>query len=225
MSSKCVFSSLAQRLEAFRNTDVYPVITTEFCAGRNPVDIAAAILKGGAKIVQMREKHMADGDFLKLLTQVREITWEYGALLIVDDRVDCALASQADGVHLGQEDFPLLEARKLAPELLIGVSTHNGEEIHRAQAEGCSYLNIGPIFPTKTKQLACTFLGIGQLEALSPSVHVPFSVMGGIKFDHLPELRRCGARHVAAVTAFTQAESPSAEVSKWIAALNGTSVE
>jgi len=214
-----VYTSLDERIEAFRRTDVYPVVTSEFCAGRSPVEVAASLLAGGARILQIREKTMPDRPFLELLRQVRELTWNNGALLIVDDRVDAALIAQADGVHLGQEDLPLPDARRIAPDLLIGVSTHNADEIRQAQEEGCSYLNIGPIYPTKTKQLACTFLGLEQLRVLAPLVRVPFSVMGGIKFEHLAELKAAGAGRVAAVTAFTQASDPGAEAAKWRASL------
>ena len=214
-----VYTSLEERLEAFRNTDVYPVVTTEFCLGRSPVAVAESLLKGGVRLLQIREKTMPDRPFLELLRQVRELTWDYGALLIVDDRVDAALIAQADGVHLGQDDLPLPDARRIAPELLIGVSTHNAEEVARAQNEDCSYLNIGPIYPTKTKQLACTFLGLEQLRALIPLVRVPFSVMGGIKFGHLAELKAAGACRIAAVTAFTQADEPGTEAAKWRSAL------
>ena len=214
-----VYTSLNERIEAFRRTDVYPVVTSEFCAGRSPVEVVESLLAGGARILQIREKTMPDRPFLNLLRRIRELAWDCGALLIVDDRVDAALIAQADGVHLGQEDLPLPDARRIAPDLLIGVSTHNADEIARAQDEGCSYLNIGPVFPTKTKQLACTFLGLDQLRTLIPLVRVPFSVMGGIKHEHLAELKSAGAGRVAAVTAFTQAPDPGAEVSNWRAAL------
>ncbi len=214
-----VYTSLNERIEAFRRTDVYPVVTSEFCAGRSPVEVVESLLAGDARILQIREKTMPDRPFLNLLLRIRELTWDCGALLIVDDRVDAALIAQADGVHLGQEDLPLPDARRIAPDLLIGVSTHNADEIARAQDEGCSYLNIGPVFPTKTKQLACTFLGLDQLRTLIPLVRVPFSVMGGIKHEHLAELKAAGAGRVAAVTAFTQAPDPGAEASKWRAAL------
>ena len=215
-----VYTSLNERIEAFRRTDVYPVVTSEFCAGRPPVDVVASLLAGGARILQIREKTMPDRPFLELLRQVRELTWDYGALLIVDDRVDAALIAQADGVHLGQEDIPLPDARRIAPDLLIGVSTHNADEIRQAQDEGCSYLNIGPVFPTNTKQLTgIRFLGLDRLKDLIPLVRVPFSVMGGIKESHLAELKAAGAGRVAAVTAFTQAPDPGAEAAKWRSAL------
>ena len=214
-----VYTTLDERIGAFRLTDVYPVVTSEFCLGRSPVAVAESLLKGGVRLLQIREKTMPDRPFLDLLRQVRELTWDYGALLIVDDRVDVALIAQADGVHLGQDDLPLPDARRIAPDLLIGVSTHNADEIYRAQDEGCSYLNIGPIFPTQTKQLACTFIGLEQLKSLIPLVHVPFSVMGGIKYSNLVDLKAAGAGRIAAVTAFTQAPDPGAEVEKWHAAL------
>ena len=216
-----VYTTLDERIGAFRLTDVYPVVTSEFCLGRSPVAVAESLLKGGVRLLQIREKTMPDRPFLDLLRQVRELTWDYGALLIVDDRVDAALIAQADGVHLGQDDLPLPDARRIAPDLLIGVSTHNADEIAQAQAEGCSYLNIGPIFPTSTKKLTgIRFLGIDELRRLVPYVRVPFSVMGGIKFDHLAELKAAGASRVAAVTAFTHQPDPGAEAARWRAALS-----
>ena len=215
-----VYTTHAERLEAFRTIDVYPVVTSEFCLGRDPADVVASLLSAGVRIVQMREKTMPDGEFVRLLRRVRELTWGHGALMIVDDRVDAALIAEADGVHLGQDDLPLADARRIAPELLLGVSTHNEDEIRVAQDGGCSYLNIGPIYPTQTKKLACKFLGVDLLRKLAPTVRVPFTVMGGIKFDHLPELKAAGARHVAAVTAFTQAPDPGAEAARGRAALS-----
>ena len=208
-----------ERVEAFKKASVYPVVTTDFCAGRNPLDVIRSILEGGAKVVQVREKTMCDRDYLNLLKEARKLTDEFGALLIADDRLDAALLADADGVHLGQDDLPCAEARKLAPQLFIGVSTHNRDELLAAQRDGCSYLNIGPIFPTGTKSLPMNPLGLETLSELAPQVKVPFSVMGGIKFSHLKTLRNHGCLHIAAVTAFTQAENPAAEVRKWIAEL------
>jgi len=216
-----IFTTHDERLEAFRRIDVYPVVTSEFCLGRSPLEIAESLLKAGVRILQIREKAMPDRPYLELLRQARELTWEYGALLIADDRVDAALIANADGVHLGQDDLPLPDARRIAPDLLIGVSTHNAGEIRQAQDDGCSYLNIGPIFPTSTKKLTgIQFLGLDTLKSLIPSVRVPFSVMGGIKYSHLTGLKAAGAGRIAAVTAFTATEDPGAEASKWRSVLS-----
>ncbi len=214
-----IYHTEKERVEAFKKASVYPVVTTDFCAGRNPLDVVRSILEGGAKVVQVREKTMCDRDYLNLLKEARKLTDEFGALLIADDRLDAALLADADGVHLGQDDLPCAEARKLAPQLFIGVSTHNRDELLAAQRDGCSYLNIGPIFPTGTKSLPMNPLGLETLSELAPQVKVPFSVMGGIKFSHLKTLRSHGCLHIAAVTAFTQAENPAAEIRKWIAEL------
>ena len=211
-----IYHTEKERIEAFKKASVYPVVTTDFCAGRNPLDVVRSILEGGAKVVQVREKTMCDRDYLNLLKEARKLTDEFGALLIADDRLDAALLADADGVHLGQDDLPCAEARKIAPQLFIGVSTHNRDELLAAQRDGCSYLNIGPIFPTGTKSLPMNPLGLETLSELAPQVKVPFSVMGGIKFSHLKTLRSHGCLHIAAVTAFTQAENPATEVRKWI---------
>ena len=210
-----IYTNLEERRRAFEESDVYPVISSEFCAGRDPLFILEEILKGGAKVVQIREKNMADKPHLELLKKARLLTDTYRAVMIVDDRVDLALAVGADGVHLGQDDLPLAAAKKIAPELLIGTSTHNLDEVRQAQLDGCGYLNIGPIFRTGTKQLPMEPLGVELLQSLIPSVKCPFSVMGGIKLEHLPLLRSLGARHIAAVTAFTAAEDPAGEIRKW----------
>ena len=136
------FTTLAQRRRAFEESSIYPVISSEFCLGRDPLEILKEVLSGGAKVVQMREKHISDKEYIRLLKSARETTDSFGALLIVDDRLDLALASDADGVHLGQDDLPLTDAVKIAPELLIGTSTHNKEEVLQAQLDGCGYLNI-----------------------------------------------------------------------------------
>lgn len=210
------YTTLVQRRRAFEESSIYPVISSEFCLGRDPLEILEQLLSGGAKVVQMREKHLADKPYLALLKTAREMTDATGTLLIVDDRLDLALASDADGVHLGQDDLPLADAVKIAPELLIGTSTHNREEVLQAQLDGCGYLNIGPIFPTGTKELPMAALGLDTLKELVPLVKCPFSVMGGIKLEHLAQLKALKAKHIAAVTAFTAAPSPKAAAEEWI---------
>lgn len=197
--------TLAERIGMFENSDLYPVVSSEFCNGRDVCEIVADIAAGGAKLVQIREKHQSDAAVFELVKKCKEITDRYNMLLIVDDRVDIAMAAGADGVHLGQEDFPLTEAKKLAPQMLFGVSTHNEEEIRKALADGCGYLNIGPMFPTRTKSVACGALGLELIEKLKNLVTCPFSVMGGIKEHHLAQLTSKGFRHIAMVTEITQA--------------------
>ena len=204
----------AERLEMFKRSDLYPVVSSEYCNNRNVCDIVAAIAAAGAKIVQIREKNISDCAMFELVRKCKLITDKYPMLLIVDDRVDIAMAAGADGVHLGQDDFPLTEAKKLSPEMIFGVSTHNAGEILQALADGCSYLNIGPMFPTATKSVICGALGLEQIEELKKLVTCPFSVMGGIKEHHLELLSSKGFRHIAMVTEITQAADVEAKVRK-----------
>ena len=204
--------TLSEKCDVFKSSDLYPVVSSEFCNGRSVCDIVAAIANGGAKIVQIREKNLSDAAVFELVKKCKAITDRFGMLLIVDDRLDIAMAAGADGVHLGQDDFPLSEAKHLAPDMLFGVSTHNADEIRKALEEGCSYLNIGPVFPTRTKSVACGALGLEKAEELKTLVSCPFSVMGGIKEHHLELLSSRGFRHIAMVTEITQSADVEAKV-------------
>ena len=204
--------TFTERLEIFKSSDLYPVVSSEFCNGRDVCDIVSGIAAAEARIVQIREKNISDCAMFELVKRCLEITRRYQMLLVVDDRVDIAVACGADGVHLGQDDFPLPEAKKLAPDMLFGVSTHNAPEIRKALAEGCSYLNIGPVFPTNTKSVACGALGLETVEQLKTQVSCPFSIMGGIKAHHLELLCSRGFRHIAMVTEITQSPDVEAKV-------------
>ena len=201
--------SLEQRLAAFDQADLYVVITEAFCAGRAALEVLAMTLAAGVRLIQLREKEMADGLLYGRALEFRRQTAAAGALLIVDDRVDIALAAGADGVHLGQDDLPLDAARRLAPELIIGASTHSLEEALAAQEAGASYLNIGPIFPTQTKSIPAP-LGPEAIDQIAPRLRIPWTTMGGIKSANISRVVRRGARHPAVMTAVTAAADPTA---------------
>jgi thiamine-phosphate pyrophosphorylase len=201
------------RLERLRGIDLYPVITGEFCAGRDVLEVLRAAAAGGVKIAQLREKRLPKRELFELATAFRAVCDEFGVLMIVDDELDIAMASGADGVHLGQDDLPLGPARLLAPELLIGHSTHSIAEAVAAHDAGADYINLGPIYPTATKDVPCGDLGVEIIEKVAPLLlDIPFTVMGGIKERHIPELLKLGARHIAMVTEVTQAEDVEAKV-------------
>lgn len=197
-----------ERMQRFQAAGLYLVTSQALSKGRTTIDIVEAALAGGVKLIQLREKEMALRDYVRLAEQVRTMTLQSGCLLIINDRLDVALAVGADGVHLGQDDFPIPAARRLAPELIIGASTHTVEEALRAQAEGASYINIGPIYPTGTKVWEGEYLGIEGLRTIAAVARVPFTVMGGIKQSHFPDLLHAGARIIALVTAVTAAPDP-----------------
>jgi thiamine-phosphate pyrophosphorylase len=209
-----------QRLATFINeVTIYPVSCEKLANGRGDIAWLEAVLTGGARIVQLRDKECDDRTLLAKARAFRARTRVAGALLIVNNRVDVALLAGADGVHLGNSDLPAEEARKLAPDLLIGVSCNNAEQAATAAHRGASYYNIGPLFPTRTKEGLSSFLGPEAIKAFSGRSTLPFTVMGGIKFDHIAELTGLGARRLAVVTALTQAEDIAAETGRWIAAI------
>ncbi len=196
--------NLARRLAAFERADLYVVITQAFCAGRSGLAVLDQVLAAGVGIVQLREKDLADRSLYELAVAFRRRTEAGGALLIIDDRLDIALAAGADGVHLGQEDLPVAAARRIAPELIIGASSHSLEEALAAQEAGAGYVNIGPIFPTATKP-AVSPLGPEAIARIAPRLRIPWSAMGGIHQGNIAQVLARGARHPAVMSAVTAA--------------------
>jgi len=201
--------NLAQRMAAFEQADLYVVITEAFCAGRSALEVLAQTLAAGVRLVQLREKELDDLRFYQRALEFRRQTAAAGALLIVNDRLDLALAAGADGVHLGQDDLPIVPARQIAPELIIGASTHSLKEALAAQEAGASYLNLGPIFATQTKAGASP-LGVEAIDRIAPRLRIPWTTMGGIKSSNIGQVVSRGARHPAVMTAVTAAQDPLA---------------
>jgi len=195
---------------------VYPVSCEALCNGRSDREWLEAVLAGGAKIVQLRDKVSDDRTLYEKALFFREKTRAAGALFLVNNRLDIAILSDADGIHLGNSDIPAQEARRLAPEMIIGVSANRAEQAASAAARGASYFNIGPLFPTSTKSGLQNFIGSGAIAEWSRKSELPFTVMGGIKFDHLDELLAAGAKRIAVVTAISQADDMRAETARWI---------
>lgn len=197
------------RMRRFQQAGLYLVTSQALSRGRTTLEIVDAALAGGARLIQLREKEMPVPDFLRLAELLRAHTARAGALLIINDRLDVALAVGADGVHLGQTDFPIASARRLAPDLIIGASTHSPAEARAAERAGASYINIGPLFPTQTKIWSGKFLGLEGLAKIARRVTIPWTVMGGIKPEHVPALIQAGAHTIAVVTAITAANDPA----------------
>lgn len=202
---------------------LYPVSCEPLANGRSDIQWLEAVLAGGAKIVQLRDKFSDDLTLYRKALIFREKTWDAGALFIVNNRVDIALLVKADGVHLGNTDLPASEVRKLAPHLLIGVSCNKPEQAATAKERGASYFNIGPLYQTETKKNLTPFLGPDGVKTFSSLCDLPFTVMGGIKLEHVQDLAAYGVRRIAVVTALTQAEDIAAETRRWIAAIDRAS--
>ncbi|OGQ95268.1 MAG: thiamine-phosphate diphosphorylase [Deltaproteobacteria bacterium RIFOXYD12_FULL_57_12] len=209
-----------RRLAIFQEeVTIYPVSCEKLADGRSDYQWLDAVLAGGARIVQLRDKEADDRTLYEKALVFRRKTREAGALFIMNDRADIALLAEADGVHLGINDLPAQELRKLAPGLIIGVSANTEEQAASAASRGASYFNIGPLFPTRTKAGLRSFLGLEAVARFAACSALPFTVMGGIKLEHVPELTAIGVRRIAVVTALTKAVDIGAETRRWIAAL------
>ena len=196
----------AARLAMFQQVDVYPVTCERLSWGRTNLEVLQGVIAGGARIIQLREKDISRRELYQMAEKFRAVTAAARVLLIINDHLDIAMGVGADGVHLGQDDLPIPAARLLAPHMILGASTHSLEEALRAQEEGADYINIGPIFPTETKEGVAQALGPDAIRTIGTRVEVPFTVMGGINQGNIDRVIAKGATKVAMVTAITQAE-------------------
>jgi thiamine-phosphate pyrophosphorylase len=182
------------------------VITDE---NRCPVELARMALEGGARMLQLRRKNASGNELFSWAIRIQELCRQNDAIFVVNDRVDIAMAMQADGVHLGQEDLPAATARAmLGPEVLLGVSVSNVEEARRAHADGADYLGLGHIFPTVSKEKPDPPLGIAMIEPVRKAVDLPIVAIGGIDADNASEVIRAGASGLAVISAVASAENP-----------------
>ena len=165
---------------------------------------------GGVGMIQLREKDLTDRELLERARQVRQWAFDAGALFIVNDRPDIARLVDADGVHLGQDDMPVKEARRIfGPDALIGVSTHTIEQVRQAVLDGASYLGVGPTFPSRTKKFS-EFPGLDFVRAAAAETKLPAFIIGGVNLETIGAAAAAGARRAAVSQALCQADDPRA---------------
>lgn len=191
---------LAGRLAAAR---LY-VVTAAAHAPQRVLDVVRAACAGGASVVQLRRKGDEGLETLRLAERCREVTAAAGVLLVVNDRLDVAMAAGADGVHLGQDDLPLEVARRLWPGRIVGRSTHSPAQALAAVEEGADYLGVGPVFATPTKP-GRPAVGLGFVADAAAQVHIPWFAIGGIDDGNVSAVLSAGARRVAVVRAVCDA--------------------
>ena len=186
----------------------------------DPVRLAEALFNAGARIIQVRNKR---GSARELLEQVERILSfaPRGAEIIVNDRVDVALISGAGGVHLGQDDVPPVEARRiLGLDRMIGFSTHNLEQAMRAEKLPVDYVAVGPIFLTATKERPDAVVGLENLSAICQAIRKPVVAIGGIKLENAEDVLKAGATSVAVISDVLSAPDLASRVQSWIERLN-----
>ncbi len=196
---------------------LYAILDPEQIDTRSPESVVAQLLQGGAKMIQLRAKAMSSRDFLHLAQRARELTITYDCKLIVNDRIDIALGSAADGVHLGQEDLPLQVGRKLLGDRLIGISTHSLEQAKEAEANGADYIGFGPIFGTATKNTGYTARGLEMLARTRAAVALPIVAIGGISEANIQNVWQAGADSAAIISDILKADEVAAKVSAILA--------
>lgn len=190
---------------------LYLVTDSDLSRGRALLDIVRAAVDGGVTCVQMREKAVSSREYLERLSPVRELLRERGIPLFVNDRVDIALAVEADGVHLGQTDMPLSLARQIAGDrLIIGISCETAQDAIEAERGGADYVSVSPVFATPTKTDTAPALGLDGVRAIRAAVRLPVVTIGGINAANAADLIRAGADGICVVSAIVAAPNPRA---------------
>jgi thiamine-phosphate diphosphorylase len=180
---------------------LYVIIDPAVSRGRDEAEIARRAIEGGARLIQLRDKSREKGLQLPVARELRDICRRAGALFIVNDHVDLALAVEADGVHVGQKDLPVSVVRRLVPrEMIVGCSTNNPEEARKAEADGADYVSVGRLFPTTSKRDTRP-AGTDTIRAVKAAVSVPVCAIGGINESNIDEVIAAGVDMVSVISA------------------------
>lgn len=193
--------------------DLYVVTDSQLSRGRSDAEVARMAYEGGADVVQLRMKNADGGAMLEQANLIRQYADEMCRLFIVNDRVDIAMASGADGVHLGQSDIPLETARRLmGDDAIIGISVDNVEQAVAAEEGGADYVGVGAVFRTSTKPDAMQGVGLGAVFEVRQAVDIPVVAIGGINRGNIQDVIRAGADSAAVVSAVVAQDDVAAAV-------------
>ena len=188
---------------------LYLVTDRGLARGRSSLEIVSAAVKGGATVVQLREKDCSTREFIEEALNIRDFLKTRNVPLIINDRLDVAQAAKADGVHLGQTDMPLEMARDiLGDTMIIGISAESLQDAIEAENDGADYLGVSPIYATPTKTDTAPPLGIEGLRAVRKAVNLPLVGIGGLNRENAADVIRSGADGVAVVSAIVAAADP-----------------
>ena len=187
-------------MKSLKEIRLYCFSPSEFLVGRNPIEMVAAQIKGGADVVQLREKNMPKREKLELGFEIRNLTTQKDVLFIVNDDLDLALILEADGVHLGQDDIPIRYARPLLQDKIIGISTHSLEQAREAIDSGADYIGIGPVFKTETKIKADPVIEIDLILKVKKLSSIPVIAIGGIGEKNIDLLVNRGIKRAAIIS-------------------------
>lgn len=190
--------------EAFVLPDLYGITYSRDSRGRSNITIVKEMIQAGIRLIQYREKDLSLKEMYNECREIRALTRESGVTFIINDFIDIAILVDADGVHIGQDDLPIQEVRKLlGSDKIIGLSTHSPDQAKRAVLDGADYIGVGPIFATQTKVNVCDPVGYSYLEWIVEHIDIPFVAIGGIKEFNISEILKRGAKSVALVSEIT----------------------
>lgn len=201
------------------NYELYAITDRRLAGGRSSAEVMEKAILGGVTLVQLREKEAGGRKMVEEAQALLKVTRRYGIPLIINDRLDVALAVGAEGVHLGQEDIPCRLARQiLGPEKIIGVSASTVEEAVQAERDGADYLGVGAVFPTGTKADAGEAIGLDALAAIKARVKIPVVAIGGINAANAAQVAATGVDGLAVVSAIVAAADPEEAARRLLAA-------
>jgi thiamine-phosphate pyrophosphorylase len=177
------------------------------------IEIARMAIKGGADVIQFRDKTMAAGDLIETAKKLKKVCSKDGVLFIINDRIDVALLSNAHGVHLGREDIPIKEARKLlGKNKIIGGTAHSLTEAIEAEKDGVDYIGFGHIYPTASKLKLTPPVGIEELKKAVKIINIPIFAIGGIELNNIKEVTETGVHGVALIGSVVRSSNPAKTV-------------
>ena len=198
----------------WRDFRLYVITDPRLKKGRSIQALALRAARGGAGLIQVRDKITPPGLMERQAAGLHQILEKEGVPLVINDWPVLASRIGAEGVHVGQNDLSVSEARKLAPGAFVGKSSHNLDQALQAQEEGADYVALGPVFPTRTKRRGNPPVGLDLLEKAASRIRAPWVAIGGIDQGNLPQVLEAGARRIAVVTAVTTAADPEASCRK-----------
>lgn len=201
------------------DTRIYFITDSSAYSEQEFLDRVRAALAGGVTIMQLREKERTTRKYISLAQKVHALAQQFGVPLIIDDRVDVALAAKAEGVHLGQSDMPINTAREILGDgFIIGATTKTAEQALEAYEQGADYLGVGAIYPTTTK-VKTVLTSTETLDAICKAVPIPVNAIGGLNKDNIDVLKGIGISGICAVSAIMKADDPKTAAEELSAAV------
>jgi len=201
-----LLSKMLRQEKKSQLTGLYAIIDSQFLGKRNHIKVAQEMIKGGANVIQLRDKPTPKAELLPVAQQLKRLCAEKGVLFIVNDHLDIALAASADGLHLGQGDLPIAVTRKLLTmDMILGCSVNTVEQAQKAEANGADYIAVGSMYPTTSKEKPIV-VGVGRLKQVRGVVSLPLVAIGGINKDNASEVAANGADAVVVISAILGAK-------------------